>query len=312
MAVKFHVVTGDHIPSGLLQFLNGNFRYQLSRDELYHLLRGSSTTKSRIHTATNAGQIIAVYIVLEAVALYDGRERKLGFASYMAISKSSRSPSLFIEFSKNVFESEAKRGVEALFGPPNANGYIAHKGLAGWRDFAVVKELVYYPGPHFGQTFPVSVSPKFTAEHLALARSVKDPIRFKMSRSLEWFEWRYLRFPQRKYQIFSCYRHGTLEAFAVVKDWPDGEQGVVRHIMEIHAVDQESHKLMLAAIAHNGENLHKLNVWCDENDPLFDSYISFGFTAQKDQPLIFKSLVSDNSYALSGPASFFFGDADGF
>lgn len=308
----FHVEILNEISEDVLIFLNRFFRYQNSIQEMEHFSFGGSENTNRLYAVKNDGAISAIYGVLDNKVFIDNAAYNFGLANYMAIDPIVRSPRFFADLSNAVFECEARLGTKAIFGPPNRDGYLAHKALAGWSDLVTLSTLVVSGrgvdcnDPNF------KMGGEFSDAHVALACSVLQAFRFSMARSLNWYKWRYTDFPRRDYQIASYYTGAELAAFAVLKEWRAEDGGQTCHIMEIHAKNVDVEEALIASIVASRSSEWNINVWCHDKDPSFVLYQSLGFRVASQQPIIFRSLDKKLQMPVGEATRFFFGDADGY
>jgi GNAT superfamily N-acetyltransferase len=194
-----------------------------------------------ISLAEYSGQIVGQYALMPTW-LRLGNEVVFGAQSVDTMTHPDyRNQGMFTVLAKACFELAAKKGVEALYGFPNANAYPGFVRRLNWDHTGDVPLLVRFLNPKFNSLFyPVRKVASLGLHLLPLGNNaphgidihmappaddeftslVKDSIAntdgiCRVERSAEWLKWRFSSASQRRYLWFSAYRGGDLKALAV-------------------------------------------------------------------------------------------------
>lgn len=277
----------DFEVSRILEICHENFSYKISKSELIYLINSKSQTK--LYIAKNESSISAFFLILDNENYAYGR-----LASYLAVSKSTRSLDTFLNFTRFVYDDLRKEGVGFIYGVANHNALELHKKIGGWK---VAFDL---------DRVKLAIADQIAFESKALAAQDNE-LKFEFNFDC-YSNWRYLKFPVRNYIYLSVCGVGV-----VAKIWK--ESGSSRlHLMQINWGEAEA---QLSKIfdeiyyfaARNG---------CSEIDFWAPGWIcsaleKMGYRFDKSKvEVIYKSLSGDMILEASEANFFGFGATDSF
>jgi hypothetical protein len=197
----------DFEVSRLVEICHENFTYKISKSELIYLINSKRHTK--LYVARKELTIIAFFLVLDNDNYADGR-----LASYLAVSKSSRSIDTFIKFTRFVYDDLRREGVGFIYGVANINALELHKKIGGWK---VAFNL---------DRVKLTVIDQMALETRANAIQT-DELKFEFKFDT-YSNWRYLEFSERKYIYITVCGVGV-----VAKIWKEADFTRL-HLMQIN------------------------------------------------------------------------------
>lgn len=191
----------------LVEICHENFAYKISTSELIYLINSKGDTK--LYVARKEVSIIAFFLIVNNKNYADGR-----LASYLAVSKSSRSTDTFIKFTRFAYDDLRKEGVGFIYGVANINALELHKKIGGWK---VAFNL---------DRVKLVITDRKAFEAKALATQT-DELKFEFKFD-GYSNWRYFEFPERKYIYLTVCGVGV-----VAKIWKEADCARL-HLMQIN------------------------------------------------------------------------------
>lgn len=176
---------------------------------------------------------------------------------------------------------EQELGVGAIWGFPNNNSHYGFIKNLNWKDVAVIHTLTA-PAKNMSATLSDNVKfvTEFNDSHVKLLADVSKNIPVRISRYLEYLDWRYLKKPSSKYYILEHEKDGVKD-FVVFKLYKSSETPEIWDVffMEIAVKDVSSLKIMMEHIlAHfKDKTISSFNLWMSMWHPQHIQFEKLGF-----------------------------------
>jgi GNAT superfamily N-acetyltransferase len=268
-----------------------------------------------ITVAEVAGRTVGVYALMPT-RLRLGNEVVLGAQAVDAMTHPDfRNQGMFIVLVKACMVLAAAKGVEVLYGFPNANafgpvhrlGWVHADDIPKWVRLLNPSSVASIPRPvrhlasiglhllRTGQNAPKGVDVRMERpteeEWMSVANSGRTDSTCRIERYIDWFKWRFDPASQRRYVWFSAYREGRLKAWAVfgVNEWGQAP------LLDMSGTDLKALEAVVSEATHHAKELGLgmlLGFTTEENAAR--ALRSCGYLQHGSLPLIVRSLTSRN------------------
>jgi hypothetical protein len=268
---------------------------------------------NRVYLAIYQDHDLVAISGFSPVALFiRSKSIRASYAHHMVIDSRHRQGMMFITLSRYAFDKERNLGTEVIIGPPNRYSYMPHKVLMHWGDFGYMDTLCKMEPRSRSHKCVIALS--FGKEFDDLYATVSKKLSFHFNKTALHMNWRFFQRPNNPYTVFKIRSYKMLRGYIVLKRWEEADGYRKAHIMDMHALDDEALYELLGAAETYAANCDELNLWCVVGYPYRTQLETIGFVVSKTarQPIIIRGLNGENPVFDGGPASFMYGDGDGY
>ena len=312
MSLTFRTARSVDTPN-ILALLSTCFRTPPSQADWDWFTRLNPYGKSRVCLALTGGeQVAAVYCFAPTRLTIEGKSTQTSYGHHLAFDPKHRNALSFVEFSRFAFANEIAHGTDFVIGPPNKNAYLPHKILMQWFDFGFL-EYLSKSRPADRQHSCVELH-EFDAAFDEFFDRVSRGMSVYFSKTSAWMNWRFFRRPGAPYTVYAAYDGARITGYVVVKKWVEASGYRKVHIMDLRGETAATIANLLAAAEAYGAAFDEINTWSVLHDAYRAPLEAAGFINQPDkrQPLLARALRGPAMAFPAGPASFMYGDGDGY
>lgn len=160
---------------------------------------------------------------------------------------------------------EQELGVGAIWGFPNNNSHYGFIKNLNWKDVAVIHTLTASTkNMTAANSDSVQLVTSFDDSHVQLLAETNKDFPVRISRYLEYLDWRYLKKPSTVYYIME-YNHDGIKDFVVYKLYKSSDSPETWEVffMEIAVKDSASLKIIMEHILdyYKDKNIASFNLW---------------------------------------------------
>jgi L-amino acid N-acyltransferase YncA len=293
----------------IVALLNLGFRTPMDAATWEWYVYGNPLGHSQIYVAAEPDGALAGVIGFAPISLrIDGIAVRADFAHHLVLRPAYRDTLSFVALNRHALRAQAALGVRIAIGPPNRTAYPIHKTIMKWVDFGfleLIRKLEPTARPHACRECS-QFAPSFDRFYERVSREAA----FCLEKDHVWMNWRFLQRPGAPYTVYITEEGGELTGYVVLKRWrePDGYKKV--HVMDLHALDDESLARLLAAADTYADGSDELNLWAVQGYPYRGALEGHGLTSAARQPLIARSYDGSTQRYPGGACFLSYGDGD--
>lgn len=230
------------------------------------------------------------------------------YAHHLAILPQYRDTLSYVALLRHSLREQASGPTVLTIGPPNKTAYPIHKTLMRWTDFGYLdclRKLKPSAAAHSCEQIT-----EFSASFPAFYERVSKDLAFCVEKSVEWMNWRFCRRPGALYTVYAAGTPAELKGYIVLKQWRDPDGYRKAHMIDFHAVDEETLRRLVEAAEVYAAGCDELNLWAVEGDPYRCALERMGFSASHRQPLLVRRYDGGPVAYPAGACSLSYGDGD--
>jgi hypothetical protein len=195
-------------------------------------------------------------------------------------------------------------------GVPNRRSHEPQKKLLQWKDLMILDRLrKLQPAGRPHRCLSIG---SFDAAFDAFYQRLSRGFAFCIEKNAAWMNWRFFERPDSPYTAFAIVNDSRLNGYVVLKRWTEPDGYTKAHIVDFHALDNETACELIAAAESYAEGCGEIDLWAAPGYPYRSCLETAGFSSLPDarQPVIAKTLSGPELSLPAGPASLAYADAD--
>jgi hypothetical protein len=293
----------------VVALLNTGFRTPIDDRTWEWYVYGNPQGCSRVYLALDADETIVGVIGFAPLPLrLDGRHLKADYAHHLVLEPRYRETLSYIAILRHSLQGEAAENVDLIIGPPNRTAYPIHKTLMKWVDFGFL-DCLRKLKPAV-KSHPCRELGRFSADFDLFYRHVSKSLVFCVEKTAGWMNWRFFDRPGAPYTVYAANAGGEMTGYIVLKRWQDPDGYRKAHIIDLHAMNDETVMDLIAAAESYAAGCDELNLWSIQGYPYRTALESMGFAAYARQPLLARTFDGPPAQYPVGAASLSYGDGD--
>ena len=310
-ALRFRVA-GRQDLTATLNVINQSFRVAVDEAAWEWYLYGNPYGATRVYLGVEpvAETPVAVFAFTPAPLRVRGKMVAASSGHHLCLTPEYRGGGPFIKLSQYALKHEAELGVKLALGLPNRKSHAPQVMLIKWTDLFWMD--CFFKLSPAARTHTCRMIDDFGAEFDRFYTRVAGTLAFCVEKNSAWMNWRFCSRPGGVYTVWAVERGGELSGYAVLKRWLEPDGYAKAHIVDFHALDEDSASHLLNAAESYSTGCDELNLWVAPGYPYRAILEARGFAprVEAQQPLIVKALGGAAFPSQVEPASFSYADGD--
>ena len=294
----------------IVALLNDTFRTPINTAIWQWYTQGNPLGPSRVYVAVEDDRESIGGVIAFAPMAYRLNDARIpgDYAHHLAYKPVHRNTVCYLALCGHALEGESRCGVRLVIGPPNKRAYPVHKVLGKWYDFGYLDCLRKLPP--FAQQHRCEKLDRFPEEFDSFYQRVSKDLNFCVEKNAAWANWRFCSRPGSPYTVYVDRQAGRMAGYVVLKQWQDPDGYRKAHILDLHALDDESLANLIAAAECYANGCNELNLWAVQGYPYRASLDAGGFASWHRQPLVARTFDGPKVEYPQGACSLGYGDGD--
>jgi Acetyltransferase (GNAT) domain len=307
--LRFRMASREDTPA-IVALMNATFRTPIDGPTWEWYVYGNPLGPSQVYLALEPqSDALVGAIGFNPTRLRIGSETILGdYAHHLALKPVYRDTLSYLALLRYSLQAQACGPTALAIGPPNRTAYPIHKTLTRWVDFGFLdclRKLSPQGRPHNCRQLKA-----FDDQFDDFYARVSKNFSFCVEKTAAWANWRLFQRPGSPYTVYADCSGGEFRGYVVLKRWREPDGYTKAHILDLHALEEDTLSQLIAASECYAQGADELNLWAVQGYPYRASLEAMGFSASHRQPLIARSYNGLSPAYPGGDCSLSYGDGD--